>query len=340
MLRILTIAFATVLATVSSAFAQKAEVLKQQKLGKWGVTPANYSGITHIWGNRYAVVSDKEEASGFRIFAIDIDTVTGKVLRVSADTLRGFRPHFPRDEEGICYFPEDGTLFISGEADQIVMEYDTLGIPTGRQFDVPEMFALKNIQPNMGFEALTYHSAGKRFYTMTEGALPRDGGKASRALRLAAFNDRLQCVAQYAYSMEAPTMKDGGRLHLQGVSAITALPDGRIIVLEREVRIPSSYFGAKVRCRLFSVVPANEKVIKENTDIQSLPVSEFMKKTEIADFTTQLNIQHMNFANYEGMCLGPRLSDGRQTLLLIDDTQAGAGNGLFRLKEHIKVIVL
>ena len=47
----------------------------------------------------------------------------------------------------------------------------------------------------------------------------------------------------------------------------------------------------------------------------------------------------MNFANYEGMCPGPRLADGRQTLLLIDDTQAGAGNSLFRLSEHLKVIV-
>ena len=77
-------------------------------------------------------MSDKEEKSGFRIFTIDIDTLTGRVLSVTADTLRGFRPAAPRDEEGICYFPESGTLFISGEEDQQILEYDTLGQLTVR----------------------------------------------------------------------------------------------------------------------------------------------------------------------------------------------------------------
>ena len=139
--------------------------------------------------------------------------------------------------------------------------------------------------------------------------------------------------------MESPTMKQGGRLHLHGVSEVTALADGRLVVLEREVRIPKGYIGAKARCRLFIVNPGPENAVDEGTDMNSLPESTYMEKTEIADFTTRLNLLRMNFANYEGMCPGPRLADGRQTLLLIDDTQAGAGNSLFRLSEHLKVIV-
>ena len=39
------------------------------------------------------------------------------------------------------------------------------------------------------------------------------------------------------------------------------------------------------------------------------------------------------------MCLGPRLEDGRQTVLLVSDSQNRAGNPLFHLKDYIRVIV-
>ena len=47
-----------------------------------------------------------------------------------------------------------------------------------------------------------------------------------------------------------------------------------------------------------------------------------------------------NFANYERMCLGPKLADGGQTVLLVSDSQGRAGNSLFRLKDYIKVLVI
>ena len=62
--------------------AQNATLLKQQNLHKWGVAPANYSGITHIEGNSYALVSDKEQIDGIYIFDIDINPVSGKVKSV------------------------------------------------------------------------------------------------------------------------------------------------------------------------------------------------------------------------------------------------------------------
>ena len=40
------------------------------------------------------------------------------------------------------------------------------------------------------------------------------------------------------------------------------------------------------------------------------------------------------------MCLGPKLQDGHQTILLLSDSQNNAGNSLARLKDYIKVIVL
>ena len=63
-------------------------------------------------------------------------------------------------------------------------------------------------------------------------------------------------------------------------------------------------------------------------------------KTLIAHFTTKFTPFNQSFANYEGMCLGAQLADGRQTLLLVNDSQSGYGKGPFHLKDYIKVLIL
>ena len=45
----------------------------------------------------------------------------------------------------------------------------------------------------------------------------------------------------------------------------------------------------------------------------------------------------MSLANYEGMCLGPTLPDGRRCLVLIPDSQGGK-DGL--TSEYVKVITV
>ena len=46
-------------------YAQEVQVQKQHSLKKWGVPAGNYSGITHIQDDRYALISDKQEADGW-----------------------------------------------------------------------------------------------------------------------------------------------------------------------------------------------------------------------------------------------------------------------------------
>ncbi len=48
------------------------------------VPKGNYSGMAWMGGNRYAVVSDKAPKSGFFVFEIDVDSVSGGLLGVSA----------------------------------------------------------------------------------------------------------------------------------------------------------------------------------------------------------------------------------------------------------------
>ena len=65
-----------------------------------------------------------------------------------------------------------------------------------------------------------------------------------------------------------------------------------------------------------------------------------MDKRLLAAWTTKMDLTKMNFANYEALCPGIRLNDGRQSLLLLCDSQGGFGKGPIHLKDYIKVILI
>ncbi len=331
-----------------------AQPLRQRNMKRWGVLPANYSGITPLGDNRYAVVSDKEAADGFYIMQILQDPETGKVTKVIPEGFYGNpTPTVDknnwtiRDCEGIAYFPTSGTLFISGEGDQQILEYTLEGVPTGRHLHIPTEFASDKIYHNLGFEALTYSATTHHFWTITEAPLRADGKPngpqqptQQNYLRLQAFDDDLNPVAQYAYRMDLAKAIKPGRAHAFGVPELCALPDGRLLVLEREIRVSPSYLASHVECKIFLINPLESHQIDSSTNLDNLDPNQFMIKSLVATFKTRLTPVQYNYANYEGMCLGIRLNDGTQTLLLINDSQAGMSNGFITLKDYIKVIKL
>ena len=87
-----------------------------------------------------------------------------------------------------------------------------------------------------------------------------------------------------------------GRHTFSGVSSLLAMDDGSLLVLEREfsVKILPSF-----RIRIYRMNPGT-------------------------DGKTMLWEESSTFSNYEGMCLGPVLDDGRQSLVLISDGGVGA----------------
>lgn len=347
------LALLTISASLNAA-AQTARELKQVSLSKWGIGTSSYSGITSLGGNRYALVSDDTPADGFFIFRIDQNATTGEVTQVYMESFQGnSQPKVNadgrsmRDCEGIAFFVPKGTLFISGEGDQRILEYNMNGQPTGRELNVPQIFSRQNIINNYGFESLCYDAHAHRFWTTTESTLPSDGPAASEAhpkaqnlLRLQAFDDNLQPVAQYAYRMDRGQSSDFGKIYVYGVSEMAPLPDGRLLILEREANVTHGGLSSTARCKLFWVNPQESEQIDSNTDLKTLDPNLFLDKHLLADWTTQVQPFHLNFANYEGMCLGRTLNDGRQTLLLVNDSQGGYRKGPFRLKDYIKVIVL
>ncbi|MBR1712686.1 MAG: esterase-like activity of phytase family protein [Alloprevotella sp.] len=325
------------------AFAQEAASLRQRSLSRWGVRAANYSGITPLGGGRYAVVSDKEPLDGFYVFRIEQDTLTGRVLRVADEGFRGVPPaetdergNSLRDCEGVAFDPVSRTVYICGEGDQQILGYTLGGQYADRRLRVPSCFDRDSVRANMGFEALTYSAADGLFWTTTEVPLPADGPctcpqhpDARNVLRLQAFTGEGRPARQLRYLMDAPALPRNGRHYCMGVPALCALADGRLVVLERELRVPRRYIGARTSVRLYLIDPA------------AAPGADgFVVKHPLLSFTTRLGVLRQAYASYEGICPGIRLRDGRQTLLLVSDSQARAGRGPIRLRDFVKVVVV
>lgn len=328
-------------------------LLQQIILGIWSILPGNYSGITSVGNGMYAIVDDKDQTDGFKLLTLEWDSVKNRVTHVSMSEPSGMKKRRNaqkgtyRDCEGIAYFPDTNTVFVSGESDQRILEYTLDGNPTGRELAIPRTAGIDCIVPNMGFEALSYSKQQKRFWTTTEGTLKADGKCATAAnpeiqnhLRLLSFDDQLRFSASYIYVMDRVTAKKNKGLSTQGVPSILALDDGRLLIMEREAYITRKYLGSFVRIKLYLANPTQTTETSLDTPMDKVTEKQILKKKLIGSFTTHLKLGKMNLANYEGMCLGPKLADGRQTILLIADSQNGSGNRFFHLKDYIRIYAI
>ena len=338
---------------VNPVYAQNVKVCGQTQLNKWDITPGNYSGISHVRDNVYAIVDDKDKVDGFKLLTLDIDRENGKVLNASLSEPEGMKERRAkgeatnRDCEGVAYFPEKNTVFVSGEEEQRILEYTIDGRLTGRELAIPSIMQRKKIVSNLGFEALTYNDKQKRFWTTTEATLPADGKLSlphnpliHNHLRFVSFDTTLKPVESFVYQMDLLKATNETATSLYGVPSLLALDDDRIIVMEREGCFPKQQYGSWVRIKLYIVNPRDSKPVSLDMPMERVGEDSYMKKEKICEFVTRLRLGKMNLSNYEGMCLGPRLNDGRQTLILIADSQNGMGNWMYHIKDHIRIVIL
>ena len=288
------------------------------------IDPGEYSGIAWLGGNQYAVVDDNLKGGGILRFSIPIDP-DGNVgtVRMQAAPGTAAATGKKRDTEGIAFVPSTNTLYTTSEKLQEIRGYDLNGNESGTELQVPA--DLKGIDNNRGFEALTYNENTGLFWTTTEAPLKADTFL-PRILRLQSFDRDGKPAGRYLYQTGEPVQTSENTVaYVFGVPALTALDDGRLLVLEREVYVPKGSLWEKLRgaftdIRIYVVDPSGDS-------------AGILRKSLLCSFSTGA----LNLANFEGMCLGPTLADGRRTLVLIADSQKGSG-GL--TSEYVKVILL
>ena len=306
--------------------------VNKQRHFKHQVPAGNYSGITRIGKDEYAVVSDKSPKDGYYVFRITIDSIKGYVYDVQTICFRGVND-INRDAEGIVYLPQTNTLLISGEADNQIFEYQLDGNRTIRKVELPSI--LRTASRNEGLESLAYNEQTHEIWTCAESTLPEDGAQATYSngiknnIRLFSFDENLQPKSQYLYQMDAPKIHKKAYIFAHGVSELLALDNGSLLVLEREFYVPKKKIGSYVINRIYQVFPHH--VLQDGNQLPMLD------KVLLTEWKTKLNLLSRKIANYEGMCLGPKLVDGSQVIILVSDSQNQYGGVL---KDWFKTIVV
>ena len=261
----------------------------------------------------------------------------------------------------------DSTLVIASEGYCRLKEYPILptsadAAKVGYQQNLWESrWPSSEFYPNYNFESLAFDSVRQYLWTISESTLRKDGQPATpqnglanqlRLMRLdwgkmkenrnkEEYSEQVSSkkdsryMTPYAYQMDQPSTHKKADIYVMGVSELCALPDGQLLVLEREAFIPKIKIGAFCKCKLYLINPLNseEFSMKENFSSDT----PFLKKRLLAEWKTGLSLSKRSFANYEGMCLGPKLEDGSQVVILLSDSQdqyAGV------LKDWFKTIVI
>ena len=261
----------------------------------------------------------------------------------------------------------DSTLVIASEGYCRLKEYPILPISAdaakvGYQQNLWESrWPSSEFYPNYNFESLAFDSVRQYLWTISESTLRKDGRPATpqnglanqlRLMRLdwgkikenrnkEEYSEQVSSkkdsryMTPYAYQMDQPSTHKKADIYVMGVSELCVLPDGQLLVLEREAFIPKIKIGAFCKCKLYLINPLNseEFSMKENFSSDT----PFLKKKLLTEWKTGLSLSKRSFANYEGMCLGPKLEDGSQVVILLSDSQdqyAGV------LKDWFKTIVI
>lgn len=338
--------------SVSDTLPAKARLTRQVHFPKY-LTPGNYSGIAYLgYLGTCAVVSDKPPKGEFIVTEDDhrivevhpqfpqdgylqieifVDRLDGEIKFVAPECYQ-YSSDGPRDAEGICYLLQRNTLLIVGEGDNKIKEYYPHGPQTGREL------SLEPADGNRGYESLTFCDSTCLLWTCTEGALPRDRDslQTDELIRLQAFDEDFHPQGEYAYLTDKPRKRASRmRNYAFGVSELCALNDGSLLVLEREFAVPRLKIGASVRNKIYRVWP--QRHLQITGEDASSARAKALKKTLVAQWKTRLTLFSRSLANYEGMCLGPTLTDGTQVVILVADSQNNAGGVL---RDYFRTLLL
>ncbi|GAB4382610.1 MAG: esterase-like activity of phytase family protein [Elainellaceae cyanobacterium] len=242
------------------------------------------------------------------------------------------------DFEGIARAPQQ-TVFIASEGVSsqgiapLIEEFDLETGQWQRQLPIPERYLpqttegqVSGVQDNLGFEALTINADGStgnplepfRVFAATESALAQDLPSPETTTEGISLPIRIQhylvgddlptLLAEHLYLAE-PLPQDTER---GGLSDLLTLDQaGHFLSLERSFAL-STGFSAQI----FQIATGGATDISGITSLGG-------NLTGIAPVQKRLLLDLSNLEipldNLEGMTLGPRLSDGTQSLVLLSD---------------------
>lgn len=236
-------------------------------------------------------------------------------------------PVIPPDPEGIAFDERRQQLYWSSEGERIVQDPNRplLLDPWVRvaqldgafraQFELPGGLTMSaqdtGPRTNMTLEGLTLTPSGQYVFAGMEdpgyndGNLPTpDAGALTRITRFDVATGKP--TAQYAYPLDPIPAPNG---EANGLSDLVALDDENFLVIEQS-------HGTHNVARIYRASIAGADNVLDRPSLVDAPATP-MTKDLVADLSTMPEVHNLD--NVEGITLGPKLSDGRQSVVLVTD---------------------
>jgi myo-inositol-hexaphosphate 3-phosphohydrolase len=311
------------------------------------------------FGLYYALSDDRSQFSPARFYTLDIDLAdgmldTGDVSLTDVTTLRqqDRTPYAPFriDPEGLTidfrgrlFLAQEGQVApipqLNGEQIEATVARIRLG---GREVEVlsasvdpkflPTTDGSSGIRNNLAYESLTVTPNGSYLYAATENALFQDGpaatldsGSLARILKIDASTG--ETVAEYAYITDQIARMPGrGGFATNGLVELLALDDnGTLLAMERSfsdgARGTVGNTGYDIKIYLVQTQGATDisGIFSIETEIDQRELVANLDTPVRKELLFDLADLGIPLDNIEGMTLGERLPDGRQTLILVSD---------------------
>ncbi len=193
---------------------------------------------------------------------------------------------------------------------------------------IPEGITMR---PNQGIESLCYDPSRGGWWTMNESAFVQDGPAATESegtmvrlmFRPARAGDARPSL--WYRTDPIPGMTPLHDRETSGVAGMAALPDGRLLVLERAV-------GRVIRLSLHLIDPSESLTAEEPNDADSSTAPGIALTRQTLWVRDTMDFRE----NYEGIALGPRQADGSLTVLLVSDNAGKTEHLVYGLRLELE----
>jgi hypothetical protein len=317
--------------------------------GPVGISDPAALGAAELSGLAYDAAADRYWAvpdGGDRLFrlAVEVDPATGRILSASVEAALVLRDAsggaLPAsvDLEGVAFSASRESVLVSDETGPRIREHrfaDGREIGSITTASSPALSVFGATRSNLGWESLSLQAGDTVLWTANEEALAVDGpnaqgagaaGTTVRLQRFGALGASFAADGQWAYVVDGDPVAGWIGMVNSGVSDLVALPDGRLLVLERAAGITANPLGLDFRSRLYLVDFAGASDVSALAGLASGGFAPVGK--------TLLWEGGFGEDNFEGIALGPALPGGARSLLLVSDDGSGQHQGVHALVLH------
>ena len=303
----------TVRSAASPALSVRPVALSPFSLSSRGTGAAELSGITYAGGTTYYSVGDNGARSIWQLYTSLASPPAG--IRSGFVSSGIAAPGMGQDSEGIALTPSGTSVWVSDEIASTITEFSLYDGSNVGSVAVPAIYRPANVQGNFGLESLAYGAGA--LWTGNEEALRSDGALSTTTsgswVRIQKFTGPdFAAATQYAYRTDPiSALSPFTDAERSGLVDVVALPDGRVLSLEREL----GGFLPIFRSRLYAIDFTGA------TDVSTVPSLTDGGFTAVTK--TLLWQGYFALTNFEGITLGALRSDGFYSLLMVSDDGSG-----------------